>query len=179
MPCRHRLAVDIAPNPITTDRRAGHHVLLEAAPQALSECLSRACAECASESFGSSECSSIFARRTRRMFLPHDFNLALLMMITSAVCWGSWANTYKGVKNYRFELFYWDYAIGIFFVSLVLAFTLGSTPHDSSSFLNNASGADGSNIISTLIGGAVFNLTSLLLLDGIDMACIVVRFPVV
>ena len=36
------------------------------------------------------------------------------MMITSAVCWGSWANTFKGVKNYRFELFYWDYAIGIF-----------------------------------------------------------------
>jgi len=47
--------------------------------------------------------------------------IALLMMITSAVCWGSWANTYKGVKNYRFELFYWDYAIGIFLISLILA----------------------------------------------------------
>ena len=67
------------------------------------------------------------------MFVPHDFNLALLMMITSAVCWGSWANTYKGVKNYRFELFYWDYAIGIFLISLVLAFTLGSTANDSAS----------------------------------------------
>ena len=54
------------------------------------------------------------------MFVPHSFALALLMMITSAVCWGSWANTYKGVKNYRFELFYWDYAFGIFLISLIL-----------------------------------------------------------
>ncbi len=112
------------------------------------------------------------------MFVPHNFAVALLMMITSAVCWGSWANTYKGVKNYRFELFYWDYAVGIFFISLVLAFTLGSTPHDSSSFLSNASTADGSNIISTLIGGAVFNLANLLLVAGVDMAGLAIAFPV-
>src|SRR5260370_16205818 len=60
------------------------------------------------------------------MFTPPSLTIALLMMITSAICWGSWANTYKGVKNYRFELFYWDYAIGIFLISLVLAFTIGS-----------------------------------------------------
>jgi glucose uptake protein len=112
------------------------------------------------------------------MFVPHSFAVALVMMITSAVCWGSWANTYKGVKKYRFELFYWDYAVGIFFISLVLAFTLGSTPHDSSSFLINASGADGSNIISTLLGGAVFNLANLLLVAAIDMAGLAIAFPV-
>jgi len=48
------------------------------------------------------------------MFTPSSLNIALLMMITSAVCWGSWANTYKGVKGYRFELFYWDYASAYF-----------------------------------------------------------------
>ncbi len=51
------------------------------------------------------------------MYTPHSLEIALLMMITSAICWGSWANTFKGVKNYRFELFYWDYALGIFLVS--------------------------------------------------------------
>ena len=56
------------------------------------------------------------------MFTPQSFNIALLMMVTTAFCWGSWANTYKGVKNYRFELFYWDYAVGIFLVSLILGF---------------------------------------------------------
>jgi glucose uptake protein len=112
------------------------------------------------------------------MFVPHDFNLALLMMIISAVCWGSWANTYKGVKNYRFELFYWDYAIGIFLISLVLAFTMGSTANDSTSFLNNVRAADPSNITSTLLGGAIFNLANLLLVAGIDMAGLATAFPV-
>ena len=112
------------------------------------------------------------------MFTPPSLTVALLMMITSAICWGSWANTFKGVKNYRFELFYWDYAIGIFLISLILAFTMGSTGHDSTSFLNNVQSADTSNIISTLIGGAIFNLANLLLVAAIDMAGLAVAFPV-
>src|ERR1700744_6460702 len=112
------------------------------------------------------------------MYLPDSVGIALLMMITSAICWGSWANTYKGVKGYRFELFYWDYAIGIFLISLVLALTMGSTGHDASSFLNNVHSADTSNIVSTLIGGAIFNLANLLLVAAIDMAGLAVAFPV-
>ena len=112
------------------------------------------------------------------MFVPHSFTVALLMMTTSTICWGSWANTYKGVKNYRFELFYWDYAVGIFLISVILAFTMGSTANDPSSFLNNVHAADGSNIVSVLIGGAVFNLANLLLVAGIDMAGLAIAFPV-
>jgi len=112
------------------------------------------------------------------MFVPHTFAIALLMMITSAICWGSWANTYKGVKNYRFELFYWDYAVGIFLISLALAFTIGNTSNDASSFLNNVHSADGSNFIYTLIGGAIFNLANLLLVAAIDMAGLAIAFPV-
>jgi glucose uptake protein len=112
------------------------------------------------------------------MFVPHTFEVALLMMITSAVCWGSWANTFKGVKNYRFELFYWDYAFGIFLISLALAFTMGSTSNDAASFLNNVRAAANSNFIYTLAGGAVFNLANLLLVAGIDMAGLAIAFPV-
>ena len=113
------------------------------------------------------------------MYTPHSLEIALLMMITSAICWGSWANTFKGVKNYRFELFYWDYALGIFLVSLILAFTMGSTSaSDPASFLNNVHSADGSNIIYMLIAGAIFNLANLLLVAGIDMAGLAVAFPV-
>src|SRR3984885_1294994 len=112
------------------------------------------------------------------MFTPPSLSIALLMMITSAVCWGSWANTYKGVKNYRFELFYWDYAIGIFLISLVLAFTMGSSGHDSTSFANNVHSADTANIVSTLVGGAIFNLANLLLVAAIDMAGLAIAFPV-
>jgi glucose uptake protein len=112
------------------------------------------------------------------MFTPQTFPLALLMMITSAICWGSWANTYKGVKNYRFELFYWDYAIGIFLMSLILGHTMGSTGHDASSLVNNIHAAGASNVIYALIGGAIFNLANLLLVAAIDMAGLAVAFPI-
>jgi glucose uptake protein len=112
------------------------------------------------------------------MYTPDSLTIALIMMITSAICWGSWANTYKGVKNYRFELFYWDYAVGIFLISLVLALTMGSTGHDANSFLNNVHSADTSNIVSTMIGGAIFNLANLLLVAAIDMAGLAIAFPV-
>ena len=114
------------------------------------------------------------------MFTPHSLGIALFMMITSAICWGSWANTYKGVKKYRFELFYWDYAVGIFLISLILALTMGSTgnDNDASSFLNNVRSADTNNIVSTMVGGAIFNLANLLLVAAIDMAGLAVAFPV-
>jgi len=112
------------------------------------------------------------------MYTPHSLEIALLMMITSAICWGSWANTYKGVKNYRFELFYWDYAVGIFLISVIFAFTLGSSTNDANSFLNNVHSADTSNIVSVMVGGAIFNLANLLLVAAIDMAGLAVAFPI-
>jgi glucose uptake protein len=112
------------------------------------------------------------------MFTPHSLSIALLMMITSAVCWGSWANTFKGVKNYRFELFYWDYAVGIFLISVVLGHTMGSTGNDASSLVNNIHAARISNVVWTMIGGAIFNLANLLLVAAIDMAGLAIAFPV-
>src|SRR5271156_495275 len=112
------------------------------------------------------------------MFTPHSLEVALFMMITSAICWGSWANTYKGVKSYRFELFYWDYAVGIFLISLILALTMGSTGHNASSFLNDVRSADTGNIVFPMVGGAIFNLANLLLVAAIDMAGLAIAFPV-
>ena len=112
------------------------------------------------------------------MFTPPNFTIALIMMITTAICWGSWANTYKGVKNYRFELFYWDYAIGIFVISLILALTMGNIGIDPSNFWTNVHAADNSNIGFAMIAGAIFNLANLLLVAGIDMAGLAIAFPV-
>ena len=111
------------------------------------------------------------------MFTPHSLDVALLMMITSAICWGSWANTYKVVKNYRFELFYWDYAIGIFLISLILGHTMGNTGGPSS-LVANIHGADTTDVIFAMAGGAIFNLANLLLVAAIDMAGLAIAFPV-
>jgi glucose uptake protein len=112
------------------------------------------------------------------MFTPHSLGVALIMMITSAVCWGSWANTYKGVKDYRFELFYWDYAIGIFLISLILGHTMGMTGPGPDNLINNIHSTGVSNVVHALIGGALFNLANLLLVAAIDMAGLAVAFPV-
>ena len=80
------------------------------------------------------------SHREKPLVHPAKLTIALLMMITSAVCWGSWANTYKGVKNYRFELFYWDYAV--WHTSLVTdsgPHTMGSSGHDASSLVEQHS----------------------------------------
>ena len=112
------------------------------------------------------------------MYTPHSLEIALLMTITSAVCWGSWANTYKGVKNYRFELFYWDYAIGIFLISLMVAFTLGSTRPRSDELSEQRSFRRQLQYFMTLVAGAIFNLANLLLVAAIDMAGLAVALPV-
>jgi glucose uptake protein len=112
------------------------------------------------------------------MFTPHTLGVALFMMITSAICWGSWANTYKGVKNYRFELFYWDYAIGIFLIALILGHTMGSTGHGGMTLVENIHGANTNDVIFAMVGGAIFNLANLLLVAAIDMAGLAVAFPV-
>lgn len=112
------------------------------------------------------------------MFSPATFATALVMTVFSAVFWGSWANTYKGTKNYPFELFYWDYIIGVVLISLGFAFTLGSRGGGGESFLANVSATTRSNIIYAMVGGFIFNIANLLLVAGIAIAGLAIAFPI-
>jgi glucose uptake protein len=111
------------------------------------------------------------------MIVPISFGVALLMMIISTVCWGSWANTFKLTPNYRFELFYWDYSVGVVLLTLLLAFTMGSTPHGPSSFIPNLGAASDSNLLYAALGGFIFNIANLLLVAGIEIAGLAIAFP--
>lgn len=112
------------------------------------------------------------------MFTPHTFTPALVMVVISAICWGSWANTFKGTHGYRFELFYWDYILGVLAMTAALAFTLGSVRSDGTDFLSNVRSADLANIGAALAGGAIFNVANVLLVAGIEMAGLAIAFPV-
>lgn len=112
------------------------------------------------------------------MFLPSTFVAALSLTILSTICWGSWANTYKGTRRYRFELFYWDYIFGIVLVALLLAFTLGSTGKAGEPFLQNLVSADSLNLVYAFVGGFLFNIANLLLVAGIELAGLSVAFPI-
>lgn len=113
------------------------------------------------------------------MFIVNSYGLAVLFCVITMLCWGSWANTQKlASKNWRFELFYWDYAIGMLLFSLVSAFTLGSMGSEGRSFLNDLAQADMGNIGSALIGGVIFNAGNILLSAAIAIAGMAVAFPV-
>jgi glucose uptake protein len=112
------------------------------------------------------------------MFVPTTFHAALLMTITSTICWGSFANTFKGTKNYRFELYYWDYAFGIFLAALLLAFTLGSHAGGPTAFLANLHAADAINLFYAALGGFIFNIANTLLVAGIEIVGLAIAFPV-
>lgn len=112
------------------------------------------------------------------MYSPATFTMALVMTMFSAVFWGSWANTYKGTKKYAFELFYWDYIVGVVLISLGFAFTLGSHGDAGESFLANLRATSSGNIIYAMIGGFIFNIANLLLVAGIAIAGLAIAFPI-
>ena len=77
------------------------------------------------------------------MLIVESYPVAVLMCVITMLCWGSWANTQKlASKEWRFQLFYWDYAIGVFLLSLILAFTMGSTGSGGRGFLADLQQAD-------------------------------------
>lgn len=112
------------------------------------------------------------------MYQPEAYASALLFMIGSMLCWGSWANTVKLTPGWPFQLFYWDYVIGIIAASLLWGLTLGSVGGGELSFLNNIHSADSKHIVFALLGGAVFNIANLLLVAAIEIAGLAVAFPI-
>ena len=111
------------------------------------------------------------------MFQPDGYAIALVMMVTTMICWGSWANMMKLVPSWPFQLFYWDYVLGVLLVSLLLGLTMGSTGGPAA-MLANLRQADMTSILYALAGGAVFNIATLLLVAAISIAGLAVAFPV-
>ncbi|MBR9773674.1 MAG: multidrug DMT transporter permease [Cytophagales bacterium] len=113
------------------------------------------------------------------MFIINDYPLAVFFCFITMLCWGSWANTQKLAEgNWRFELFYWDYVLGIVLLSLVFGLTLGSIGEGGRSFLDDLSQAAPSSYWSALAGGAVFNLANILIVAAISLSGMAVAFPV-
>ena len=113
------------------------------------------------------------------MFNIESYPLAILFCFITMLCWGSWGNTQKlAGKSWRYELFYWDYVVGVLLLSLIFAFTLGSMGSSGRSFLNDLSQAHLSNIGSAFLGGIIFNAANILLSAAIAVAGMSVAFPV-
>jgi len=112
------------------------------------------------------------------MYLPDTYLLALLFMIGSMLCWGSWANSMKLCPGYRFQLFYWDYVGGLFVGVAVWGFTFGSLGSTGQTFLDGLRSAHASAIWEAIASGMLFNLANILLVAAIEVAGMAVAFPV-
>src|SRR5579864_6450674 len=113
------------------------------------------------------------------MLIVESYSLAVALCVVTMLCWGSWANMQKlAGHDWRFQLFYWDYAIGVFLFALLLAFTAGSLGHAGRSFLVDLAQADRASLESAFVGGVVFNLSNILLVAAIDIAGMAVAFPI-
>src|SRR5450759_4845897 len=95
------------------------------------------------------------------------------------ICWGSWGNTQKLTgKSWRFELFYWDYVLGIVLFSLLLGFTLGRTGDRGRGFVQDIRQGESHNILNALFGVLIFNASNILLVASMAFAVMAVAFPV-
>src|ERR1039458_9041753 len=114
------------------------------------------------------------------MFVVHSLPIAIVFCVITMLGWGSWANTQKlaGKQEWPFQLFYWDYAIGVFLFSLVFAYTLGSFGSSGPATGENLHTASFAFVVPALVSGAIFNLSNILLVVGIDAAGMSVAFPV-
>ncbi len=113
------------------------------------------------------------------MLIVESYALAVIMSFITMLCWGSWANTQKlASREWRFQLFYWDYTIGVLLMTLVFGFTIGSMGSGGRGFLADLAQADRSSLWSAFLGGWVFNLANILIVAAIDLAGMAVAFPV-
>jgi glucose uptake protein len=113
------------------------------------------------------------------MVMVESYPIAVLMCIITMICWGSWANTQKlASKEWRFQLFYWDYCLGVLLLTLIFAFTLGSMGEHGRSFIDDLRQAQGKYIGYAILGGVIFNIANILLVAAIDIAGMSVAFPI-
>lgn len=114
------------------------------------------------------------------MFVVENLGLAIFLCIITMMGWGSWANTQKlaGKEDWPFELYYWDYAIGVFLTGILFAFTLGSFGNVGTGAVDNLGQAAGVPISDAMLSGALFNVANILLVVAIDAAGMSLAFPV-
>ena len=112
------------------------------------------------------------------MFIINSYLLAVVFCFITMMCWGSWGNTQKlAAKSWRYELFYWDYVIGMVLFALLICFTMGSIGTEGRPFIEDIAQVDLKNVGSIILGGIIFNASNILLSASTSIAGMAVAFP--
>ncbi len=112
------------------------------------------------------------------MFIVNSYFLAVIFCFVTMICWGSWGNAQKlASKTWRYELFYWDYVLGMVVFSLLLGLTMGSTGEEGRPFIEDFQQGSSNSFLWILLGGVIFNASNILLSASISLAGMSVAFP--
>ena len=112
------------------------------------------------------------------MILPQTHAIALLLMIASVLCWGLWANTFKMGGNWRYELYYFDFAIGLGLAALLLGLTVGNLGFDGFSLEDDLLHAGKRQWLYAFGSGVLFNFGNEMLTGSMSVAGMAAAFPI-
>jgi glucose uptake protein len=110
------------------------------------------------------------------MILPASQAATLALLVISLVCWGTWANTLKMAGKWRFELYYYDFALGFAVLAVLAAFTGGSLNSNELTFQENLLITGYRNMAFGIAAGVIFNLGNMLLAASIAVAGLALAF---
>lgn len=111
------------------------------------------------------------------MTIPTTYVAALVLCVVSMLCWGLWANTLKLATKWRFELYYFDYAMGFFLTALLICFTLGTYGNEIT-FQDNLTIIRLRQLAYAFAAGIAFNLGNMLVTAAMAVAGVAVAYPV-
>src|SRR6266536_2789717 len=111
------------------------------------------------------------------MTLPQTHLAVLLVMIFGTLLLGLWASVYRSGGNWRFEVFYLDFALGAVLAAVICAFTMGDLGFDGFSIMDDLSHARKRQLFCAIIIGVVFNLGNLFLVAAMSIGGMSLAFP--
>lgn len=113
------------------------------------------------------------------MFIVTSYPLAVIFCVVTMLCWGSWVNTQKKAsQTWRYELYYWDYLLGVLLLALVMGLTMGSIGDKGAHFIPNLLQLSPQTALSAFLAGVVFNVGGILLSASTAVSAISVAFPI-
>jgi len=112
------------------------------------------------------------------MYTPETFTVALILVIASMFCWGSWPNFLKAAPKWRLEYFYLDYAIGFLIAGVIIGTTLGSRSSPGAAFFTRMVNAGHIEAGCAVLGGLLWCLGNILMLNAIVIVGMAVAYPI-
>jgi glucose uptake protein len=110
------------------------------------------------------------------MILPGSQLYNLILLAFGMLCLGTWAVTFRMTSKWRFELYYFDFAIGTVLAALIIGFTFGSMGWDGFALMDDLRIAGKMKEAQAMMGGAIFNFGNMLIMAALSVAGLTVAY---